>query len=36
MVCNKRGKNNGKDNTRGKTFPPSLSFHDEEIVIMIS
>jgi len=36
MVCKKRRKINGKEKTRGKTFPTSLSFYNEEIVIMIS
>jgi hypothetical protein len=36
MVCNKRRENNGKEKTRGKTSPTSLSFYNKEIVIMIS
>jgi hypothetical protein len=36
MVCKKKGKNNGKENTKGKTSPTSLSFYNKEIVIMIS
>jgi hypothetical protein len=35
MVCKKRRKNNGKEKTRGKTSPTSLSLCNEEIVIMI-
>jgi hypothetical protein len=35
MVCKKRGENNGKEKTMGKTSPTSLSFCNKEIVIMI-
>jgi len=32
----KRGENNGKDKTRGKTSPTSFSFCNKEFFVMIS